>query len=40
MIKRYSEIQSSEESWFSGSKIVDSKGKPLVLYHGEESGMN
>jgi len=26
------------ESWFSGSKAVDSTGKPLIVYHGTPNG--
>lgn len=25
------------DKWFDGSKIVDSKGKPLVVYHGSHT---
>ena len=28
------------DSWFKGSKIVDSKGKPLVCYHGTTQEFN
>jgi activator of 2-hydroxyglutaryl-CoA dehydratase len=38
MIKNYSEyLNDNFWKWFGDSKVVDDKGKPLVVYHGTSS---